>query len=121
MQTQVPLREAQRLRVRMQMNNRLHLEVLAALSKTFRDNGEKVSDGLLRSIVFAVPEELPGEGARSRTAMLSPMYAKGGLIPPQPTAIIPPTPVSGIARKKKKTSKKGSTKKKKSSKGSKKR
>ena len=100
----------------MQMNNRLHLEVLAALSKTFRDNGEKVSDGLLRSIVFAIPEELPGEGARSKTAMLSPMYAQGGLIPPQPTAIrgaiIPPTPVAGITKKKKKTSKKGSTKKK---------
>jgi len=124
MNSQGPLREAQRLRVTMQMDNRLHLEVLAALSKTFRDNRKKISDGLLRSLVFAVPEELPGEGAFSKDAMQSPRFAQGGSIPPQPTSIrgpmIPPQPV-GVAKKKKKTSKKSTKKPKKSSKKSKKR
>jgi hypothetical protein len=114
MDTQGPLREAQRLRVRMQTNNRLHLEVMAALSKTFRDNGEKVSDGLLRNLVFAVPDELPGEGALSKTAIMMPLQAKAP-IPPQP--IIPPQPF-GMARTAKKKKSKGAAKKKKSSKKS---
>lgn len=112
MNTEGSLREAQRLRVKMQMNNRLHLEVLAALSKTFRDNGARVSDNLLRSLVFAVPEELPGEGALSKTAVMAPRYAKSG-IPPQPA--IPPQPFA-MARISKK--KKAGTKKKKASKKS---
>jgi len=125
MNSQGALREAQRLRVTMQMDNRLHLEVLAALSKTFRDNRQKISDGLLRSLVFAVPEELPGEGAFSKTAMRSLRFTQGSSIPPQPTSIrapmIPPQPVSGIAKKKKKASKKGTKAKKSSKKSSKKR
>jgi hypothetical protein len=112
-----PLREAQRLRVKMQMNNRLHLEVMAALSKTFRDNREKVSDGLLRNLVFAVPEELPGEGALSKSAIMMPLQAAP--IPPQ--AAIPPQPF-GLARPTtKKKSKKAAKKKKSSKKTSKKR
>jgi hypothetical protein len=106
--------EAQKLRVKMRMNNRLHLEVLAALSKTFRDNGQKVSDNLLRSLVFAVPEELPGEGALSKTAVMAPRYASS-TIPPTPVSMtIPPTPVAmaRLAKKKKaKTSKKKASKK----------
>jgi len=91
------LREAQRLRLKMQSDSRFHLEVLAALSRTFRENGESVSNDLLRSLVFAVPDELPGRGNAS--AMVNstrrPAYAK---IPPQP----------GKARgKKKKGGKKG--------------
>jgi len=108
-------REAQKLRVKMRMNNRLHLEVLAALSKTFRDNGQKVSDNLLRKLVFAVPEELPGEGALSKTAVMAPRYARAP-IPPTPvsSSTIPPTPVAmaRLARKKKaKSSKKKASKK----------
>ena len=112
-------REAQRLRVKMQMDNRLHLEVLAALSKTFRDNGTKVSDNLLRAIVFAVPEELPGEGALSKTAVMMPLQMHAP-IPPQPS--IPPQPF-GMMRpaKKKKTGKAAAKKKKGSKKSSKKR
>ena len=52
------LREAAGLRFRLQMNNRLRLESLAALSKVFRDFGEPIQDELLSSIVFAVPQEL---------------------------------------------------------------
>lgn len=77
------LREARRLRLKMQMDGRFHLEVLAALSRTFRENGESVSNDLLRSLVFAVPDELPGQGSAS--AMVNstgrPAYVK---IPPQP-------------------------------------
>jgi hypothetical protein len=119
MNAQGPLREAQQLRVRMQTNNRLHLEVMAALSKTFRDNGEQVSDGLLRNLVFAVPDELPGEGALSKTAIMMPLQAHAP-IPPQP--VIPPQPF-GLARttQKKKKSKSAAKKKKSSKKSSKKR
>lgn len=67
----------------MQTDARFHLEVLAALSRTFRENGESISNDLLRSLVFAVPDELPGRGDAS--AMVNstrrPAYAK---IPPQP-------------------------------------
>ena len=79
------LREARRLRLKMQTDGRFHLEVLAALSRTFRENGESVSNDLLRSLVFAVPDELPGRGNAS--AMVNstgrPAYVK---IPPQPGA-----------------------------------
>jgi|GEM_PF-3712003 len=83
MNMQGALREAQRLRVRMQSDSRLRLEVLAALSRTFRENSERVSDDLLRSLVFAIPEELPGEGAWSRTAVRA-ATKKPVKIPPQP-------------------------------------
>ena len=90
------LREARRLRLKMQMDGRFHLEVLAALSRTFRENGESVSNDLLRSLVFAVPDELPGRGSAS--AMVNstgrPAYVK---VPPQP----------GKARRKGKKGKKG--------------
>lgn len=77
------LREAQRLRLKMQTDSRFHLEVLAALSRTFRENGESISNNLLRSLVFAVPDELPGRGAMSAMVSSSrrPAYAR---IPPQP-------------------------------------
>jgi hypothetical protein len=52
------LREAESLRFRFQMNNRLRLESLAAVSKVFREFGEPISDDLLSSLVFAVPSEL---------------------------------------------------------------
>ena len=58
MEEQESLREAESLRFRFQMNNRLRLESLAAVSKVFREFGEPISDDLLSSLVFAVPDEL---------------------------------------------------------------
>jgi hypothetical protein len=61
MESQESLRQIDNLRLRFQMNNRLRLEALAALSRVFREHGESLSDELLSSLVFAVPDELPGE------------------------------------------------------------
>jgi len=61
MDTQERMMEAAKLRLRFQMNNRLRLESLAALSRVFREHQEPVADDLLASLVFAVPEELLGE------------------------------------------------------------
>jgi hypothetical protein len=100
MNTQGALQEARQLRTKIQMDSRLRLEVLAALSRTFRENGARVSNDLLRSLVFAVPEELPGEGGSGKTASAgngsgrSKKYAKSG-IPPGPSAI-PPRQDPGI-------------------------
>ncbi len=58
MEERESLREAENLRFRFQMNNRLRLESLAAVSKVFREFGEPISDDLLSSLVFAVPNEL---------------------------------------------------------------
>lgn len=52
------LREIENLRFRFQMNNRLRLECLAAVSKAFREFGEPLTDELLGGIVFALPQEL---------------------------------------------------------------
>lgn len=54
------LRGAENLRFRFQMNNRLRLECLAAVSKVFREFGEPIADELLSSVVFALPQELVG-------------------------------------------------------------
>lgn len=62
MNTHESLREVANLRLRFQINNRLRLESLAALSKVLREHGEPVRDELLASLVFAIPEELLGEG-----------------------------------------------------------
>lgn len=62
MDTQESLREVANLRLRFQMNQRLRLESLAALSKVFREYGEPIRDELLANIVPAIPEELPGIG-----------------------------------------------------------
>lgn len=86
--------EAAKLRLRFQMNGRLRLESLAALSKVFREFGEPIREELLGSIVFAVPEELLGpadpqthfsiEGGELRAAPATP----GG----KPPAHEPATP-----------------------------
>ncbi len=52
------LLDVENLRFRVQMNNRLRLECLAAVSKVFREFGEPIKDELLSSIVFALPQEL---------------------------------------------------------------
>jgi hypothetical protein len=77
METQNALREIAKVRMHFQINNRLRLESLAALSKTFRDHGATISDELLASIVPAVPEELPGESsAQSLSAAGKPPMGK---------------------------------------------
>src|SRR5947209_10595952 len=59
------LREVENLRFRFQMNNRLRLESLAAVSKVFRDCGEPITDELLAGMVFALPQELVSNGGHS--------------------------------------------------------
>src|SRR6185436_3028589 len=88
MSTQESLHEAARLRFRFQMNNRLRLESLAALSKVFREFGEPIEDELLASMVFAVTEELIGEYS-SFAKMASKRPPPAGKRPPgkkKPTA-----------------------------------
>jgi len=58
MEARESLRDVENLRFRVQMNNRLRLECLAAVSKVFREFGEPIKDELLSSIVFALPQEL---------------------------------------------------------------
>src|ERR1043166_5707751 len=72
------LRAVENLRFRFQMNNRLRLECLAAISKVFRDFREPLSDELLSSIIFAFPEELVANNGHSSAAIV----AKAGT-PPQ--------------------------------------
>src|SRR6266542_2769394 len=67
MDTQESIREVSGLRLRFQMNNRLRLESLAALSKVFREYGEPISDQLLSSVVLALPDELRGNGGLNAT------------------------------------------------------
>jgi len=70
MTTQERQMEAAKLRLRFQMNGRLRLESLAALSKVFRENGEPIREELLGSMVFAVPEELLGPADPNAQAQL---------------------------------------------------
>ena len=58
MEPRQTFREVENLRFRFQMNNRLRLECLAAVSKVFRDFEEPIADDLLASVVFALPQEL---------------------------------------------------------------
>lgn len=58
MEQRQTFREVENLRFRFQMNNRLRLECLAAVSRVFRDFEEPIADDLLASIVFALPQEL---------------------------------------------------------------
>ena len=66
MNTSEPLRDVENLRFRIQMNNRLRLECLAAVSKVFREFTEPINDELLSSIVFALPQELISGNGRSK-------------------------------------------------------
>ena len=80
------LREVENLRFRFQMNNRLRLECLAAVSKVFREFDEPISDELLSGVVFALPGELVsntgGFATMEQAAALPP--EKPGLPPNQP-------------------------------------
>ena len=62
MDANVAFREVATLRLKFQMNNRLRLESLAALSRVFREYDEAISDDLLASLVFAVADELHTNG-----------------------------------------------------------
>ena len=93
MTPQETIREVAGLRFRLQMNNRLRLESLAALSKVFRDFGEPVQDELLSSIVLAVPEELLGEYSASpehRWAKATQSRGGSKKKPPPPRPPLPP-------------------------------
>ena len=69
MNTPESLRDAENLRFRVQMNNRLRLECLAAVSKVFREFGEPIKDELLSSIVFALPQELISSNGHDRAPL----------------------------------------------------
>ena len=98
MTTQERAMEVAKLRLRFQMNGRLRLESLAALSKVFREYGEPIREELLGSIVFAVPEELLGpadpnlHAQFSDTGKLSNAPATPGGKPPTGGGGAPATP-----------------------------
>ena len=96
MNNQESLQEIFNLRLRFQMNSRLRLESLAALSRLFREHDEDLNDELLATMVFALPAELPGE--RPDLQVLTPEAKKPGTQPPQPgspgTQPHPPQPPS---------------------------
>jgi hypothetical protein len=97
MTTQERMMEAAKLRLRFQVNNRLRLESLAALSKVFREHQEPVRDELLASLVLAVPEELLGEMDAPEDQGLQ---AKAPGVPrPSPGVGVPrPSPGVGVPR-----------------------
>src|SRR5579862_4980305 len=96
MNNQESLQEIFNLRLRFQMNSRLRLESLAALSRLFREHGEDLHDELLATMVFALPAELPGQRPDFQAA--APEAKKPGTQPPQPgspgTQPHPPQPPS---------------------------
>jgi len=87
------LREVENLRFRVQMNNRLRLECLAAVSKVFREFEEPINDELLSSMIFALPQELISGNGHSKTKVEAKSYqsAEKG-IPPQKPGIPPQSP-----------------------------
>ncbi|MFL6255234.1 MAG: hypothetical protein ACJ74T_09425 [Pyrinomonadaceae bacterium] len=93
MSVQNSVMEAAGLRLRLQMNNRLRLEVLAALSKVFREFGEPISDELLASVVLAIPDELVGYNGGSSNASNEHTLPSPPGTPPSPPAPPPLPPV----------------------------
>jgi len=94
--------EAAKLRLRLQMNQRLRLEVLAALSRVFREYRDPVTDDLLSSVVLAVPEELMGEAGleMGRDECAKNPIPDGEPMPriPVPIRPVPQTPTTPIPR-----------------------
>jgi hypothetical protein len=106
MNTRETLRDVENLRFRVQMNNRLRLECLAAVSKVFREFEEPINDELLSSVIFALPQELiNGNGhskAQSKVAAgmnAADIYQEKGIppqepeepgLPPEPKPSLPP-------------------------------
>jgi len=83
------LREVESLRFSFQMNNRLRLECLAAVSKVFREHETPLTDELLGSIVFALPWELVSNNGNDH-AQAEPLSTKPIIPPGGPKPIIPP-------------------------------
>ena len=69
MNTSETLRDVENLRFRVQMNNRLRLECLAAVSKVFREFEEPINDELLSSVIFALPQELISGNGHSKAQL----------------------------------------------------
>src|SRR5262245_60168473 len=94
-------REVSRRRLLLQVNSRLRLELLAALSKTFREHGVIVSDNLLSSIVFAISDELPGESSIPAVVAAVRKQRPQRDQPPQPPQPPPTPPPPPPSRKRK--------------------
>lgn len=98
MEARESLRDAENLRFRFQMNNRLRLECLAAVSKVFREFGEPLKDELLSAMVFALPQELiSGNGhafAQAEVSGANPRVNSQRLagLPPQEPGLPPEKP-----------------------------
>jgi hypothetical protein len=96
MEERESLREVESLRFSFQMNNRLRLECLAAVSRVFREFETPLTDELLGSIVFALPQELVsnnGNGhAHAEQLSTNPPASSQQPIPPDKPRkpIIPP-------------------------------
>ena len=96
MPTEDRIMEAAKVRLRLQMNNRLRLECMAAVSRLFREFGEPIEDEVLASLVFALPEELLGESTQQLSFQEHNFTAKSGqpIGPPKPgpQPVGPPKP-----------------------------
>src|SRR6266545_424398 len=90
MDANVAFREVATLRLKFQMNNRLRLESLAALSRVFREYDEAISDDLLASLVFAVADELHTNGWMTAGKDYPDSSAGPKNIPPAGPKNIPP-------------------------------
>jgi hypothetical protein len=84
MTNQESLRKVANLRFRFQVNRRLRLETLAAMSKVFREHGEPLDDELLACLVLAVPEELLGEANASQASSVQSQAARPPSDPTRP-------------------------------------
>lgn len=69
--------EVAKLRLKLRTNSRLKRELKAALSRVFREHEEPIGQGLLSSIVFAVPEELKKEPSPERRKKKAPKHPPG--------------------------------------------
>lgn len=115
MSTVKSVSEISRLRLMFQMNNRLRLESLAALSKVFRSFGVAVSDELLSSIILAVPDEVMGynNGSTGRgrgEQALAAMSTTDAPTPPPPPPTPPPIPPTRLRTTKGPKNKQGAAK-----------
>ena len=86
------------LRNGMDMNSRFKLEILAALSKTFREFEVAVSDDLFKHLTLAVPDEIAGLSIHTRgpapVAPQPPSSVEGQ--PPSSTLGQPPSSNQGV-------------------------
>ena len=106
MNTSETLRDVENLRFRVQMNNRLRLECLAAVSKVFREFEEPINDELLSSVIFALPQELISGNGHSKaqpkvasgmnaadnyqSKSIPPEEPQKPALPPEPKPSLPP-------------------------------